>query len=418
MTDKEKTELVIRNSSEIVIEDPNYEIIQNSGVKNYLQKIRPAWQAKNLIQRTIKILPVDPSSACQRIFNASIHDLREKVIIAGLDIAQATAETYKLPTINSEEDIMEHYDTSKLITLAHRMGLLTRPEFRKIMRVYDIRKDLEHEDDEYEASLADVIYVFSNCIDIILANDPVHIIKIKDIKNIIQEPKPVSLDSAIIEDYKSAPIPRQFEIYQMLIGITLNQEQPDIVRENSFNAIAALRDYTNVNVILKASSDFNDNRLNRRSPQLKEMRVANVAGLLPYLRSAYKKDFYEKFYQRMNSTSYHWTSYDKHGELLRDLKDVGGIVFIPEETKTQYVEWLILCYIGEPGEYGFYGRNRKVFYSNTGAPLSLEILESDEGLTKDFVEKVINVSNEIKRLIKNKYIKRRLDEILDKISNE
>lgn len=413
-----KNEIDIKHNNDLAIQDPNYEIIQNSGVKNYLQKIRPAWQAKNLIQRTIKILPVDPSSACQRIFNASIHDLREKVIIAGLDIAQATADTYKLPPINSEEDIMEHYDTSKLITLAHRMGLLTRPEFRKIMRVYDIRKDLEHEDDEYEASLADVIYVFSNCIDIILANDPVRIIKIKDIKNIIQEPKPVSLDSAVIEDYKSAPTPRQYEIYQMLIGITLDQKQPDIVRENSFNAIATLRKFTNVNVILQASYHFNEERLNRRSPQLIEMRVANVAGLLPYLRSAYKKDFYEKFYQNMSQTSYHWTSYDKHGELLRNLKDVGGITFIPEDIKKKYVEWLILCYIGVPGEFGFYGRNRKVFYSNIGAPLSLEILESDESLTKSYVENIANKNKEIQRLIKNKFIKRRLDEILDKVNGE
>jgi hypothetical protein len=410
-----QNEIVIRKNEEI-IEDPNYEIIQHSGVKNYLQRIRPAWQAKNLVQRTIKLLPVDPSSACQRIFNASIHDLREKVIIAGLDIAAATAKTYNLPSISSEEDITERYDTSKLITLAHRMGLLSRPEFRKIMRVYDIRKDLEHEDDEYEAGVADVVYVFNTCIDIILANDPVHIIKIKDIKNIIEEPKPVTLDRAVIEDYSSAPIPRQLEIYQMLISISLNQEQPDIVRENSYNAIAVLKDYTNRNVLLDAAKDFNDNRLDRRSPLHKEMRVAHVSGLLPYLRSAYKKDFYEKFYKKMDATSYHWTSNQKHGELLRDLKDVGGILYIPDEIKISYIEWLILCYIGESGEYGFYGRNRKVFYSNSGAPLAFNILESDENLKRSLVEKVIRESKDIQRVIKDKYVKRRLEEILDLIT--
>ncbi|WP_205419945.1 hypothetical protein [Aeribacillus pallidus] len=409
-----ENEIVIRENVEMdFIEDPNYEIIQNSGVQNFLEKIRPAWQAKNLVQRTIKILPVDPSSACQRIFNASIHDLREKVIIAGLDIAQATAKTYKLPPITSEEDITERYDTSKLITLAHRMGLLSRPEYRKIMRVYDIRKDLEHEDDEYEAGVEDVVYVFRTCVDIILANDPVHIIKITDIKNIIEEPKPTFLDSAVIEDYRVAPTPRQLEIYQMLISISLNQDHPDIVRENSYNAIASLRPFTNRNVLLEAASDFNDNRLDRRSPLQKEMRVAYVSGLLPYLRSAYKKDFYENFLKKMYTTSYHWTSYQKHGELLRDLKEVGGLFYIPEEIKQGYIEWLILCYIGEPGEYGYYGRNRKVFYSNFGAPLSYEILESDESLKRTIVEQTVKGSSKIQNLIKDKFVKRRLDDIFD-----
>jgi hypothetical protein len=410
-----KDEIVLK-SGEITFEDPNYEIIQNSGVKNFLQRIRPSWQAKNLVQRTIKILPVDPSSACQRIFNASIHDLREKVIMAGLDIAETTADAYALPKVSNEEDITERYDTSKLITLAHRMGLLSRPEYRKIMRVYDIRKDLEHEDDEYEAGIADVVYVFSACIDIILANDPVHIIKIKDIKDIIEEPSAVSLDSAVIEDYSSAPIPRQTQIYEMLISNSLNPEQPDIVRENSYNAIAALREFTNRNVLLEAARNFNDKRLSRRSPRQKEMRVAFIGGLLPYLRSAYKKDFFERFFSNMESTSYHWTSHPKHGELLRDLKDVGGIVYIPEDLKEKYVKWLLLCYIGESGEYGYHGRNRKVFYSNTGAPLAKEIIEEDEMLDRSLVDKVLKQSEEIQRKIKDKYVKRRLDEILDLLS--
>jgi hypothetical protein len=401
------------STRDMAITDPNYEIIQSSGVSNFLEKIRPAWQAKKLIQRTIKILPIDPSSACQRIFNASIHDLREKVIIAGLDIAAATAKAYDLPNVSSDEDITERYDTSKLITLAHRMGLLSRPEFRKVMRCYDIRKDLEHEDDQYEAGIGDVVYVFSTCVDTILANDPVHIIKIRDIKNIVEEPTPIFLEAAVIEDFGSAPTPRQLEIYQMLISISLKQDHPDIVRENSYNAIASLREYTKRDVILEASRHFNDERLARRSPLQKEMRVAYVAGLLPYLRSAYKKDFYENFYTLMESTGYHWTSYEKHGELLRDLKEVGGIVHIPEDIKSMYFEWLILCYIGESGEYGYYGRNRRVFYSNSGAPLAYDLLESDESLRRRQLEKILRESSKIKREIKDKYVHRRFEEILD-----
>lgn len=403
----------ISNSIQPQMLDPNYELIQSSGVTRYLQNIRPSWQSKNLIQRTIKILPIDPSSACQRIFNASIHDLREKVVVAGLDIAAATASTYRLPPIQSDEDILERYDTTKLINLAYRMGLLTRAEFRKISRVYDIRKDLEHEDDEYEAGVEDVVYVFKTCIDTILANDPVHIVKITDIKKIIETPKAASLDNSILEDYKSAPTPRQLEIYQMLISNSLSDTQADIIRFNSFNALGVLCNITHTQVILDAAKHFNDVRLDRRAPLQKEMRVAYNAGLLPYLRTAYKKNFFETFYERLDSISHHWSSHNKHGEILRDLIEVGGTEFIPQEIKIIILEWMIKCYIGSPGGYGIYGSNRKVFYSNSGAPLIKEILNSDESLTKSDIDNVVNSSNEIQNSIKNADINKRLQELLE-----
>lgn len=394
--------------------DPNYEIIEQSGVKNYLSRIRPSWQAKQLVQRTMNILPVDPSSACQRIFNASIHDLREKVVMAGIDIAQEAAKTYRLPNISNEEDILERYDTGKLIHLTYRMGLLSRPEFRRISRVYDIRKDLEHEDDEYEAGVEDVVYIFKTCVDVILANDPVQIIKLTEIKDIIQSPNPITLDHTVIEDYEQAPNPRQTEIYQFLISTSLDSSHPDIVRQNSYNALGTLFPYTNRNTILEAAQQFIEKRLGRRSPLQGEMRVANISGILPYLRSAHVNSYYKNYSERLNETGYHWDNNDKHGELLRDLKEVGGITNCSDQSvKDEIIEWLIMCYIGEPGGYGHYGRSRPVFFSNTGAPLSFEILSEDPKITLGDITRIMNVSSKIKRQISNKFIMRRFQEILD-----
>ena len=77
-----------------LIPSANREIIEASGVNDLLSQVRPHWQAKNLIQRVVRILPVDPSSACQRVFNASIHDLVEKIIVAGIDIAAEAATPF------------------------------------------------------------------------------------------------------------------------------------------------------------------------------------------------------------------------------------------------------------------------------------------------------------------------------------
>ena len=127
-----------------------------------LPQIREEWQARKLIHRVSKLLLVDPSSACQRLLNATVHDLREKIHIAGLDIASEAAKQNKLPTVGRAEDL-EHYTTMNILQLAYRMGLLTRTAWRRLLRAYDIRKDLEHEDDEYEANEADCLYIFQAC---------------------------------------------------------------------------------------------------------------------------------------------------------------------------------------------------------------------------------------------------------------
>ena len=54
-----------------------------SGIDVLLQQIRPEWRTKKLLKRVKLLLDVDPSSACQKMFNAAVHDLRQKLIIAG-----------------------------------------------------------------------------------------------------------------------------------------------------------------------------------------------------------------------------------------------------------------------------------------------------------------------------------------------
>ena len=61
----------------------NREMAIASDVQGLMLQIRPEWQSKNLVQRVTKLLPVDPSSACRRLFNAAIHDIKKKILVAG-----------------------------------------------------------------------------------------------------------------------------------------------------------------------------------------------------------------------------------------------------------------------------------------------------------------------------------------------
>lgn len=75
------------NQAGVVVAVPTAVVTTIDDVPGLMRRVRPEWQAKNLIERVRRILPVDPSSACQRLFNAAVRDLRDKILIVGVSIA-------------------------------------------------------------------------------------------------------------------------------------------------------------------------------------------------------------------------------------------------------------------------------------------------------------------------------------------
>lgn len=400
-------------SGQELIPSANMEIIEASGVNELLSQIRPHWQAKNLIQRVTKLLHVDPSSACQRLFNASIHDLREKILFAGVDIAAEAAKQHKLPPISSAENI-ENYSTLRMIDLAYRMGLLSRPEYRRVLRAYDIRKDLEHEDDEYEAGVEDCVYIFRTCVDVILSKDPIELIKLTDIKEIVENSEPTTLNESLLEEFRHAPEPRQMEIYRFLVSSSLNVELPDVVRHNCYMALYSLKEFTQSQVLITCAREFVQ-RIGKRGPTLVEARVAYGSGLFPYLKQAQIKDFYDSYFSEMKKVTYSWSAFNSHGELLRNLDEIGGLELCPEECLWQYVEWLVMCYIGSPGGRTSYGNVRNVFYSNIGAPISLKILKTKSRNLYPIVSGLEKDSKVVRSAISDEHVARRFHSILDEL---
>jgi hypothetical protein len=301
----------------------------NLTIHDVLDQIRPAWQGKSLIQRVLRILPVDPSSACQRLFNAAIHDLRDKVVIAGVDLAKEAATNNKLPPINKEEDV-EEYPTSKLIDLCYRMGLLTRPEWRRLHRSYEIRRDLEHEDDEYEAALEDCMYIFKTSIDIVLSKDPIELLRVKDVKEIIEEPNTLTPSSELLENYERAPQTRQKEICLFLISVSLNKEKPDIVRENSFELLSHLEHLTQPAVKIELA-DYLQKQMGHKGIDILHAKVANACGAMSYFKKARIVDLYKALLLNLQRVGTHWTKHAEHGDVLENIEDIGGLTYCPDE---------------------------------------------------------------------------------------
>ena len=388
-------------------------IIEASGVNDLLSQIRPHWQAKNLIHRVTKLLHVDHSSACQRLFNASIHDLREKILFAGVDIAAEAAKQHKLPPISSAENI-ENYSTHRMIELAYRMSLLSRSGYRRILRAYDIRKDLEHEDDEYEAEVEDCVYIFRACIEVILSKDPTELIKLTDIKEILENAEATTLNESLLEEFNHAPVPRQVQIYNFLISSSLNVELPDIVRHNCYMALYSLKTLSHSQVLIICAREFVQ-RIGKRGPTLIEARVAYGSGLFPYLKQAQIKDFYDSYLAEMTKISYSWAAHKSHSELLRNLEEIGGLEHCPEECLAQYVKWLVMCYIGSSGGRTSYGNVRNVYYSNVGAPIAFNILKTKSRNVYPVVVGLEKGSESVRNAIGDEYVALRFNSILDEL---
>lgn len=373
----------------------------------WLEQIRPVWKARTLIDRVRHLIPVDLSSACQRLLNAAIHDLREKVITAGIDIAQQVAKENKLPPIERVEDV-EEYSTARLLDLCYKMGILNRTEWRKLQRAYDIRRDLEHEDDQYQAGLEDCVYIFTTCIEIVLSRDPVQLLKVTDVKDVVEKPSPFVPGSQLLEDYRGAPQVRQEEIGRFLISSALDSTKPDIVRRNCVELMRYIEPATPPQVKIALAGDLG--RRVGRNLDIPHAKVAVACGALPYLRQGLVLDFYQQLLREMETVGYKWQSHLQHSELLETLEDVGALENCPPTLLRPLIKWFVLAYVGEPG-YGYSGR--PVFYSNTAAPIIHRLFQNSSKRIFDILRELAN-DKEIKVAIgRSKPVAQRFELLLD-----
>ena len=393
---------------------PQVERVRESNVPALLERIRPEWQSTRLIDRVRRLLDVDPSSACQRLLNAAIHDLRKKVGIAGIDIAAVAAKQNKLPPIVGQEDI-ESYSTSKVIDLAYRMGLLTRPEWRRVYRCYEIRRDLEHEDDEYEAGVEDCVYIFHTCIDVVLSKDPILIVRVTDFKELIEQASSIVPDESLLEDYQNAPQPRQEEILKLLISYVLNKEISDVVQQNAYICISYLRPLMHTAVVVKIGEHLQQKA--GRNIDKRIARVAEAAGVFPYLRQSARTGFFEGIYKGMAEVGTGWRANESHGELLRSFLEFGALEHCPSKVSKKILRWLVLTYLGEPGGRTSYGNIRHVFYSNSAAPLIKKIITASAPKIRDELI-ALREETDIKITLHNEHIARRFEALLDLVETD
>lgn len=379
-----------------------------------LSEIRPEWQAKPLVRRVVALLPVDPGSACQRLVNAAIKDLQTKIIVAGIDLAAEAAKLNKLPPITKADDVLENYSATNTLDLAYRMGLVSRPEWRRLQRAYEIRCDLEHEDAEYEAQPEDCLYVFTTCIGIVLSRDPIELIRVRDVRELIDAPNK-TLTPDLLEDYGSAPEIRQIEIIRMLVGVARSPKEPDLVRQHAVEALRTFEPLTNDKVKITIAAEIHDH-LKGQPLQPVDMKIAAAIGAVPYLKQRRVAAFYSELAASLLKISPDWGHHDRHTDPLHEIEDYGGLAVIPDEQLEAIVQWMTRCYLGEKGGYGQWGRNRPVFYSDTAAPIIERLFKSADGRVRPILEGYAG-DKRIRALAAYQPIARRFEKLVDLVED-
>jgi len=385
-----------------------------SAAEQYLARIRPEWQTTPLVGRVKRLLPVDPSSACQRLLNAAGHDLRSKIRFLGLDLAQDVAKTFGLPQVNNDEDL-EDYPTARLYDLAFRMGLLNRAEWRRLHRAYEIRRDLEHEDDEYEASTGDLIYIFETAIGVILAREPIQVIQLREINDIVESDAPIIVPQDLIDDYRDAPPQRQTEIFQTLTFWSLDVQRPELVRANCSRLIRKFSPITPHSAKIELAKKF-EVRIGRRPGDLETAQAAIISGAFPFIHKRQQRLLVDAFLSRFGIIKPHWRQHAEHRELLDDYAAAGGFAICPNAAERGILRWMIEAYLGEPGRYGTFGRNRAVFFSDIAAPRIEKILEYAPPHIKGSITNIANETG-LKKLIHIPEQQQRLDCLLNLTSS-
>lgn len=156
--------------------------------------------------------------------------------------------------------------------------------------------------------------------------------------------------------------------------------------------------------------------VNKKKISIQTIKVFSAIGIIAYVSKSTMRMVYEKLIIELEQTKTYWDNYNEHIRILSIFEDIDYFKYCPENLLFRALSWMAQLYIGTPGGYGFYGRNRKVFYSDAGVDYVEDIIKNSKEL---FVPYVIELRKDpkISSKAKNNDIKERLNKFIDLINS-
>ena len=224
----------------------------------------------------------------------------------------------------------------------------------------------------------------------VLSRQPVQVIQIREIEEVVEGAGPVAASSDLVQDFTEAPEQRQSEIFQRLAFWSMDQSRPELVRSNCYRLLRQFEPLAPNPAKIGLAQQL-EQRIGRRAADLETAQVAIASGSFPFIHLRQQRLITSALIARFDAVKPHWSQHPHHGELLDDFQRAGGFAICPTGVDRRVARWFVEAYIGEPGRYGTWGRNRAVFYSDTAAPRIEKILdETNPSLAGNHFEYIAN----------------------------
>jgi hypothetical protein len=186
------------------------------------------------------------------------------------------------------------------------------------------------------------------------------------------------------------------------------------VQQNAFACLKAVAQLTQNPVKLALAAHLQEKAKKGAPLDRRLARVANAAGVFPYLRASQRVDFFQGIFEEMLQVGHRWEAHAQHGKLLRGFSELGGLVQCPEAVRLPILKWLVLLYIGEAGGRTSWGNVRHVFYSNTGAPIARELIREAKGLVATELAS-FKTDKHVGRRLGDPHVARRFEELVNDV---
>lgn len=138
-------------------------------------------------------------------------------------------------------------------------------------------------------------------------------------------------------------------------------------------------------------------------------KVGHAIGATGYFKKTKINDYYKSILKSFKKAQPDWSS---QGKVVLKFHDIGHFIYCPKSLINNFLYYLVLWYIGEPGGYGYWGSNRAVFYSNDAAPIIKRIVKNSNIPLYEMIENFRD-NQKFSEKISNKHIFQRFEMLLD-----
>lgn len=190
----------------------------------------------------------------------------------------------------------------------------------------------------------------------------------------------------------------------------MDLNQPELVRANSYRLLRQVEPLSPNAAKIELANKL-EQSIGRRPVNLETAQVALASGAYPFIHQRQQRQIQAALMARFDAVKPDWRQHHEHGEVLDDFARAGAFAICPIGIDRRIARWIVEAYVGEPGRYGTWGRNRPVFYSDTAAPRIERLLWAAGPEIKGHVEYVANEAG-TKALIKNQEQGERLQRLV------